>query len=433
MGSPTFPRRQPSAEQLADRGNFIRRWRLEAKVLATVSFFLIWGEWTFGRFAGSLIVSIGLLGLCALSKRTRRLASRLVARHDLRPTQKRIDWALRRDSPQLFSVQPTPIGEEVRAGVNLGSNCEVLARHAPTMAAALGVREVRVRQRRENAGIAELVVVRTETLERPVRPERFLSQYRPDVFSTVPLGVDEDGRDVVIGLVGHHLLIGGEPGAGKSGTLSVVLAAAARDPGCDLWCFDGKLVELAAWRPVATRVVGSYMSAANEALDEIRAEMDRRYERLLKRGRRKVVPGDGERPIVVVIDELAFYVANGDKKAAGLFSEKLRDLVARARAAGIVVVAATQKPSTELIPSALRDNFGYKLAHRCATRETSDTILGSGWAAQGVSAAEIDPKLRGAGFLLGEEGAPKRMRVMQLDDEDIARLVVEAKSLRGIS
>ena len=105
--------------------------------------------------------------------------------------------------------------------------------------------------------------------------------YRPNLYDCVPLGIDENGEDVVIGLVGRHLLIGGETGAGKSGSLSVVLAAAALDTDCDIWCFDGKLVELAAWRPVAKHVVGSDMTDANEALDELLAEMNRRYETLL--------------------------------------------------------------------------------------------------------------------------------------------------------
>jgi S-DNA-T family DNA segregation ATPase FtsK/SpoIIIE len=293
------------------------------------------------------------------------------------------------------------------------------------------VREVRVQQLRENAGLADIVIVRHELLEEVVEPEGLLSRYRPDVFSCVPLGVDEDGEDVVIALVEHHLLIGGETGAGKSGSLSVVLSAAARDPDCELWCFDGKLVELAAWRPVATRVIGSSLSEANEALDELISEMERRYGWLLTNGKRKIERGLGPRPIVVVIDELAYYCSNWEKKTASSFTEKLRDLVARARAAGIVVVAATQKPSTELIPSGLRDNFGYRLAHRCATREASDTVLGSGWAAQDISASSIDPRLRGVGYLIAEQGAPRRIRSMHLDDATIARLVKDAVALRA--
>jgi S-DNA-T family DNA segregation ATPase FtsK/SpoIIIE len=330
----------------------------------------------------------------------------------------------------MLSRGPAFVGEVITCRVNLGSSAKAIEREVPVIAAALGARDVRVRQQRENASLLELLVVRNETLQQPVDPTLLLSRYRPSLYDCVPLGIDENGEDVVIGLVGRHLLIGGETGAGKSGSLSVVLAAAALDPNCDIWCFDGKLVELAAWRPVAKRVVGSDMEEANEALDELLAEMNRRYEVLLARKGRKVEQGDGERTLLVVIDELAFYVANGDKKAAQLFSEKLRDLVARARAAGIVVVAATQKPSADLIPSALRDNFGFRLAHRCATREASDTILGSGWAAEQISASTIDPRLRGVGYLLADGGVPHRIRSMYLDDEAISSIVTAAVARR---
>ena len=73
-------------------------------------------------------------------------------------------------------------------------------------------------------------------------------------MGAVPLGDDEDGGPVWLELAGHHLLLGGEPGAGKSNALSLVVATAALDPSVELWCFDGKLVELAAWRDSARRL-----------------------------------------------------------------------------------------------------------------------------------------------------------------------------------
>ena len=408
-----------------------RRWRLELRLylvaVASCGVLMIllgpyWGEITFAVLV--------LAGVSTSAKLRFELGLRLTHRFRLRRSQKLMDIALGADSPEMLSRGPAFVGEVITCRVNLGSSAKAIEREAPVIAAALGARDVRVRQQRENASLLELLVVRTETLQQPVDPTLLLSRYRPNLYDCVPLGIDENGEDVVIGLVGRHLLIGGETGAGKSGSLSVVLAAAALDPNCDIWCFDGKLVELAAWRPVAKRVVGSDMEEANEALDELLAEMNRRYEVLLARKGRKVEQGDGERTLLVVIDELAFYVANGDKKAAQLFSEKLRDLVARARAAGIVVVAATQKPSADLIPSALRDNFGFRLAHRCATREASDTILGSGWATEQISASTIDPRLRGVGYLLADGGVPHRIRSMYLDDEAISSIVAVATARR---
>lgn len=409
-----------------------RRWGFETRLwLAGVSLcgllmFLLGvsrGEFTFAF--------ILLVAVCTSAGLRNEVGRRLLQRHRLRPMQKVVDLTLGEMSPELYRRRTTAVGETVTCRLNRGSSGLRLAREADLLAASLGVREVRVHPHREDQSRVDLLVVRHETLEQPIRPDVVFSRYRPSLHGCLPLGIDEDGDDVVLGLVGHHLLIGGEPGAGKSGSLSVVLAAGALDPDCDMWCFDGKLVELAAWRPVAARVVGADMAEANETLDELRAEMDRRYARLLGLGKRKVEAGDGERTLLVVVDELAFYVANGDKKAAQGFSERLRDVVARARAAGIVVVAATQKPSADLIPSGLRDNFGYRLAHRCSTREASDTILGSGWAAEGISASFIDPRLRGVGYLLAEGGIPRRMRSVHLDDDAIAGVVARVISLRS--
>jgi hypothetical protein len=144
-------------------------------------------------------------------------------------------------------------------------------------------------------------------------------------------------------------------------------------------------------------------------------------------------PHERERPQE---EPAAFALVGGSLAALAKFVEArpvhgLRDVVGRPPAAGIVVVAATQKPSTDLVPSALRDNFGYRLAHRCATREASDTILGSGWATNEVSASSIAPKLRGVGYLLAEEGHPSRTRTMHLDDATITVVVDEALRIRG--
>jgi DNA segregation ATPase FtsK/SpoIIIE-like protein len=123
-----------------------------------------------------------------------------------------------------------------------------------------------------------------------------------------------------------------------------------------------------------------------------------------------------------------------DKKLASRFTELLRDLVARGRAAGVIVLAATQKPSVDIVPSALRDLFGFRWALRCATRDASDTVLGSGWASLGFSAADIDPRVRGVGLLLHEGGVPVRLRSFHLTDPDVAVIAARASELRqGVS
>jgi S-DNA-T family DNA segregation ATPase FtsK/SpoIIIE len=102
------------------------------------------------------------------------------------------------------------------------------------------------------------------------------------------------------------------------------------------------------------------------------------------------------------------------------FAELLRDLVSRGRAAGIIVVATTQKPSHEIVPTWIRDLFSFRLAMRCTNSDSSDTILGQGWASQGFSAATIDPSMRGVGYLL----------TPYLSDEEIEAIAFRAYELR---
>jgi S-DNA-T family DNA segregation ATPase FtsK/SpoIIIE len=226
------------------------------------------------------------------------------------------------------------------------------------------------------------------------------------------------------------MLLGGEPGAGKSATLSLFVAAAAADPTVRLTLMDGKQVELAAWAKSAEHFVGPDMADAIEVLTDLCAEMDRRYSVLLARGLRKI-ERDGEFGLhVVAIDELAYYMRSGKKEERTELSETLRDLISRGRAAGIIVIAATQKPSNDIVPTYVRDLFSFRMALRCTTPEASDTILGQGWAKEGFSAATLDPLLRGVGYLLTEGAVPRKVRTHYLDDEALAELAVLAASER---
>ena len=106
------------------------------------------------------------------------------------------------------------------------------------------------------------------------------------------------------------------------------------------------------------------------------------------------------------------------------------DLVARGRAAGYIVVAATQRPSHDIIPTSLRDLFAFRWAMRCTTPQASDTILGQGWASQGFSATNIDAGEKGVGFLLHEGGLPIRLRWYYLTDEHLETIAARAEALR---
>lgn len=251
------------------------------------------------------------------------------------------------------------------------------------------------------------------------------------IYDPVHLGIYEDGHGVDIELIWHNILLAGEPGAGKSVGLNNIVAHGALCPDLSLWLFDGKQVELGLWRDIADLFVGPDIDGALSALERLQEEMNRRYRELDRVRRRKIDRRDPIDVIMVVIDELALFSATmGTRDQQDAFVRLLRDLVARGRAAGIIVVAATQRPSADIIPTSLRDLFGYRMAYRCTTDSSSDIILGRGWASQGYDASTITPGERGVALLLAEGGFPRRMKTAYLTDAHIYSLVDYARQLR---
>jgi len=198
-----------------------------------------------------------------------------------------------------------------------------------------------------------------------------------------------------------------------------------------LWCFDGKQVELGLWAPAAHRFVGPDLNRAVHVLRELHEVLESRFARLLQLGVRKVKAHHGVGLHLVVIDELAMYLTGGDRALRAEFTDLLRDLVSRGRAAGIIVLAATQKPGSDIIPTSLRDLFGYRWALRCTTAAASDTILGSGRASNGITASSVDPAHRGVGYLLAEGGGPVRLRAHYLTDDKLRALAERGRERRA--
>jgi DNA segregation ATPase FtsK/SpoIIIE-like protein len=326
----------------------------------------------------------------------------------------------------------TRAGEQLRVRLPAGAQVPDLENAAERLAAFLGVRVVRITRDPANARYARVVVLRRDPLadSQPI-PWPLVNAGSCSLWQPVPVGEDEDGNQVELLLPERNLLLGAEPGGGKSTVAQLLIAAAALDPSVVLTLFDPKLVELAVWQGCAHRLVGPNVEEAIAVLKQLISELDDRYLTLLANRARKVTPDDGLPLHLVVVEELAFFTNGPDRKAAQAFSVLLRDFVARGRAAGMVTVATTQKPSADVVPTYLRDLFGFRWALRCSTADASDTILGRGWASQGHSAASIDPTARGVGLLLQEGGVPVRLRSCYLDDLELAELARRAEQLRG--
>jgi DNA segregation ATPase FtsK/SpoIIIE, S-DNA-T family len=251
------------------------------------------------------------------------------------------------------------------------------------------------------------------------------------MFGPVHLGLDENGEHVYVFLGERNMLLGGEPGGGKSNALNLIVAHGALSGDCKLILIDGKQVELGLWRHCADKFIGPSITDALACMADLQQIMNNRYDQLLAAGLRKITPESGEPVYLVVIDEYAYFSATvGDKTQQAKFAAYTRDLVARGRAAGVIVILATQRPSHQVIDPSLRDLFGYRWAFRCTTDSSSDTVLGHGWAGEGYSAATIDPLARGVSWLLSETGVPRRIKAAYLADDDIKHLAAYAAQLR---
>jgi DNA segregation ATPase FtsK/SpoIIIE, S-DNA-T family len=269
----------------------------------------------------------------------------------------------------------------------------------------------------------------TVTDTRPLPP---VPTFPFSMFDPVHLGVDEFGNQVYVNLAERNMLLGGEPGAGKSSGLNLIAAHGALSHDCKLILVDGKQVELGLWRACADMFIGPSIKDAIEAFEAFQATMNARYDTLTAQGRRKITRADGECVYLILIDEYAYFSATvGTKAQREAFAALTRDLVARGRAAGVIIVLATQRPSHQVIDPSMRDLFSYRWAFRCTTDSSSDVVLGQGWASEGYTAADIEPLARGVGWLLAESGVPRRIKAAYLDDDTIKYLAAYATRLRG--
>lgn len=254
------------------------------------------------------------------------------------------------------------------------------------------------------------------------------------MWDPVYLGRDLYGDPVYITLAYRNLLLGGLPDAGKSNGVAQVLGHAALCTDVALWLFDGKETDLVFWEPLADRVTGHSLDDALAAVAELQALLDARLAMVKAAGLEKINRESGHGFVLVVVDELALYTSvYGEPAQQKRFSAALRDLVSRGRAAGVIVVAATQRPSSDIVPTSLRDLFGYRWALASANDASSDIVLGDGYANAGYSAATINPDDHGVGYLLADNRrTPRLFKSAYLPPDDIRYIVSVARAGRGL-
>ena len=340
------------------------------------------------------------------------------------------DTNLAQRPPQIISVENTPHATILHTHLPPGTTVDSLSRNAEFIASYFEVSAARILRNADNASLVDVKLIRGNPLSGQVLNWTDDLTVERSLWDRLSPGIDEEGRLVEIYLPEHSFLIGGEPGSGKTVFLTVLLMFIICCPQVQLYIFDGKEIDLIGYIPLTVESVGCDIKRAIEVMQQLREVMADRYATLRKLGLKKIDRTCGFSHIVVLIDELAFYVTSG--KEGKEFAEALRDLIARARAAGIIVILTTQKPSADTVPTNIRDLISHRVAFRCGSIDASATILGQGWAGEGYSASSISVSDRGVGYLLGDTGLPQLFRSYYVTPDQEATAIESAMRLRGL-
>ncbi|MCM3734386.1 DNA translocase FtsK [Bacillus cytotoxicus] len=322
-----------------------------------------------------------------------------------------------------FEVQPEP-GVKVNKITNLSDDIKL----------NLAARDIRI-----EAPIPGKSAVGIEVPNRESKAVFLREILRSPVFTksesplTVALGLDISGAPIVTDIRKMpHGLIAGSTGSGKSVCINAVLTSIlykAKPHEVKLMLIDPKMVELAPYNSVPHLVapVITDVKAATAALKWAVDEMERRYELFAHAGARDLsryntimseqeIPGETLPYIVIVIDELAdlMMVAPGDVE------EAICRIAQKARACGIHLLVATQRPSVDVITGLIKSNIPTRIAFTVSSQVDSRTIIDIGGA----------EKLLGRGDMLFlENGTSKPVRVqgVYVSDEEIEKSVAHAK------
>ena len=216
----------------------------------------------------------------------------------------------------------------------------------------------------------------------------------------VPIGKSIEGEVYMQDLTKMpHLLIAGATGSGKSvglNTLITGLLYACHPANLKFVMIDPKKIELQQFTAIVDHYIAMpedgvdpIITDFNEALGVLKScekEMERRYDMLAKASVRgikdynrklqdgKISPADGHRHlpyIVVIVDELADLMMTAGKEIEGPIAR----LAQMARAVGIHLVLATQRPSVDVITGLIKANFPARIAYQVASKIDSRTIL----------------------------------------------------------
>ena len=346
---------------------------------------------------------------------------------------------------KVVSVIPGPVVTRFEIQPAPGTKASKITNIAQDIARSLAVTSVRVVEVIPGKSVVGVEIPNSNRkmvqLTEILSSETFRNSSSP---LSMALGHDIAGKPVVVDLAKMpHLLVAGTTGSGKSVGLNAMLLSLLfkSDPeAVRLIMIDPKILELSVYEgiPHLLTPVITDMTDASNGLRWCVAEMDRRYKLMSEMGVRGLaafnkkvaeanaagkplldpfqedeeVPLEELPSIVVVVDEFADMIMIVGKKVEHLIAR----IAQKARAAGIHLILATQRPSVDVITGLIKANVPSRIAFQVSSKIDSRTILDQGGAEQLLGAGDML-------YLPAGQGVPERVHGAFVGDDEVHRVV----------
>lgn len=342
-----------------------------------------------------------------------------------------------RASVERAEIGPSVTKYEVKPAVGVRVNR--ISNLADDLALALAAKDVRIEAPIPGKSLVGIEVPNSEIAMVTFRELWEQSKTDDKKLLEIPLGKAVNGSVRTFDLAKMpHLLVAGSTGSGKSVAVNGIIASIlmkARPDEVKFMMVDPKMVELSVYNDIPHLLIPVVTNPrkASRALQKVVDEMENRYELFSKVGARniagynaKVAEYNASQPeykqiplplIVVIVDELADLMMVASKEV----EDAIIRLGQKARAAGIHMILATQRPSVDVISGLIKANVPSRIAFAVSSGTDSRTILDENGA----------EKLLGRGDMLFkpiDENHPVRLQGSFISDEDVEHIVTFVKN-----
>lgn len=328
-------------------------------------------------------------------------------------------------------IGPSVTKYEVKPAVGVRVNR--ISNLSDDLALALAAKDVRIEAPIPGKSLIGIEVPNSDIATVSFRELWEQSQTKAENFLEIPLGKAVNGTARAFDLSKMpHLLVAGSTGSGKSVAVNGIIASIlmkARPDQVKFMMVDPKMVELSVYNDIPHLLIPVVTNPrkASKALQKVVDEMENRYELFAKVGVRNIAGFNAKVEefnsqseykqiplpfIVVIVDELADLMMVASKEV----EDAIIRLGQKARAAGIHMILATQRPSVDVISGLIKANVPSRVAFAVSSGTDSRTILDENGA----------EKLLGRGDMLFkpiDKNHPVRLQGSFISDDDVERIV----------